>query len=179
MPRTKGRRRARTGSTCTSSSVSWPWSSWPTSSASSAEPSRRRHRPRPRRRRARRHRDRLGRTRMPTRKPSSYERAGSAEVNAMIERVAPDILELLGDGVPRTKHAIVEALAGRHDKQDVVHALIRLAVTGQVEETGGKHALAAADPYPAARPTVLEGDAARAPARRTIPSAGRTLRPRP
>jgi hypothetical protein len=63
---------------------------------------------------------------MPTRKPPSYERAGSAEVNAMIERVAPDILELLGDGVPRTKPAIVEALAGRHDKQDVVHALIRL-----------------------------------------------------
>jgi hypothetical protein len=27
----------------------------------------------------------------------------------------------------------------------VVHALIRLAVTGQVEETGGKYALAAAE----------------------------------
>src|SRR3954447_8291621 len=50
----------------------------------------------------------------------------------MVERVAPDILALLADGVPRTKPAIVEALAGRHDKQDVVHALIRLAVTGQV-----------------------------------------------
>ena len=55
---------------------------------------------------------------------------GTAELNAMIERVAPDILELLADGVPRTKATIVEALAGRHDKQDVVHALIRLAVTG-------------------------------------------------
>jgi HEAT repeat protein len=83
---------------------------------------------------------------MPTRKPSSYERAGSAEINAMIERVAPAILELLADGVPRTKPAIVEALAGRHDKQDVLHALIRLAVTGQVEETGGKYTLAAAEP---------------------------------
>jgi HEAT repeat protein len=71
--------------------------------------------------------------------------AGSAEINAMIERVAPDILELLGDGVPRTKPAIVEALAGRQDKQDVVHALIRLAVTGQVEETGGKYALATSE----------------------------------
>jgi HEAT repeat protein len=81
---------------------------------------------------------------MPTRKPPSYERAGSAEVNAMIERVAPDILELLGDGVPRTKPAIVEALAGRHDKQDVVHALIRLAVTGRVEETGRRYTLAPA-----------------------------------
>ena len=80
-----------------------------------------------------------------TRKPSPYERAGSAEINAMVERVAPSILELLADGVPRTKPAIVEALAGQHDKQDVVHALIRLAVTGQVEETGGKYALAAAE----------------------------------
>ena len=72
--------------------------------------------------------------------------AGSAEVNAMIERVAPDVLELLADGTPRTKAAIVEALAGRHDKQDVVHALIRLSVTGRVEETGGKYTLAAAEP---------------------------------
>jgi len=59
----------------------------------------------------------------------------------MVERVAPSILALLADGVPHTKPAIVEALADRHDKQDVVHALIRLAVTGQVEETGGKYAL--------------------------------------
>ena len=82
---------------------------------------------------------------MPTsaRKPSPYERAGSAELNATVERVAPAILALLADGVPRTKHAIVEALAGRHDKQDVVHALIRLAVTGRVEESGGRYALAA------------------------------------
>ena len=65
--------------------------------------------------------------------------AGSAEVNAMVERVAPAILELLGDGVPRTKPTIVEALAGRHGKQDVTHALIRLAVTGRVVETGGRY----------------------------------------
>jgi hypothetical protein len=78
---------------------------------------------------------------MPTRKPSPYERAGSAEINAMVERVAPSILELLGDGVPRRKPAVVEALAGRHDRQDVVHALIRLAVTDRVEETGGRYVL--------------------------------------
>jgi hypothetical protein len=77
-----------------------------------------------------------------TRKPSPYENAGSAAVNAMVERVAPAILGLLGDGVPRRKPAIVEALAGRHDRQDVGHALIRLAVTGQVEESGGRYALA-------------------------------------
>ena len=85
---------------------------------------------------------------MPTapRQPSPYERAGSAEINATVERVAPAILGLLADGVPRTKPAIVAALAGRHDKQDVVHALIRLAVTGQVEETGGRYTLAGAGP---------------------------------
>jgi hypothetical protein len=31
--------------------------------------------------------------------------AGTAELNAMIERVAPDVLGLLGDGTPRTKSA--------------------------------------------------------------------------
>ena len=74
-----------------------------------------------------------------TRKPSPYERAGSAEINAMVARTAPAILGLLADGVPRSRPAIVEALAGRHAKDDVVHALIRLAVTGQVSETGGKY----------------------------------------
>src|SRR3954451_19054003 len=86
------------------------------------------------------------RTRMPanTRRPNPYEDSGSEAINAMVARVAPSILELLGDGVPRRKPAIVEALTGRHDRQDVVHALIRLAVTGQVEETGGRYALGAA-----------------------------------
>ena len=77
------------------------------------------------------------RTRMPRAKPSAT--TGTAELNAMIERVAPAILGLLADGEPRSKAAIVAALAGRHDKQDVVHTLIRLAVTGRVEETGGRY----------------------------------------
>ena len=77
-----------------------------------------------------------------TRKPSPYERAGSAEINAMVERVAPAILGLLADGVPRSKPAIVEALAGRHDTDDVVLALIRLTVTEKVVENGGKYTLA-------------------------------------
>ena len=68
---------------------------------------------------------------------------GTAELNAMIERVTPDVLELLADGMPRTKAAIVEALAGRHDGGDVALTLIRLAVTGRVEETSGKYVLAA------------------------------------
>jgi hypothetical protein len=68
---------------------------------------------------------------------------GSAEINAMVARVAPAVLELLADGVPRTKAAIVEALAGRHDRQDVISTLIRLSVTGEVEEMGGRHTLPA------------------------------------
>jgi hypothetical protein len=78
------------------------------------------------------------------RKPSPCEGAGSKAINATVARIAPAILELLADGVPRSKPAIVEALAGRHDRQDVVHALIRLTVTGQVVETGGKYTLAMA-----------------------------------
>ena len=58
------------------------------------------------------------------------------------ERIAPDVLGLLADGVPRSKPAIVEALAGRHDREDVALTLIRLAVTGRVVETNGKYALA-------------------------------------
>src|SRR4051794_31948409 len=91
----------------------------------------------------------LHRTRMPRDKrdpaackPSAYEGAGSEAINAMVARVALAILELLADGVPRSKPAIVEALAGRHARDDVVHTLIRLAVTGQVDEAGGKYRLA-------------------------------------
>ena len=80
------------------------------------------------------------------RHPSPYERAGSEAVNATVARVAPAVLGLLADGAPRTKPAIVEALAGRHDKRDAVHTLIRLAVTGRVVETGGRYILAASEP---------------------------------
>jgi len=65
-------------------------------------------------------------------------------INAMVARVAPTILQLLADGMPRTKPAIVAALAGRHEHQDVVHALIRLAVTGQVEEVDRNYTLGTA-----------------------------------
>ena len=57
----------------------------------------------------------------------------------MVDRTAPAILELLGDGVPRSRRAIVEALAGRHGKDDVVRTLMRLAVTGRVDEVGGRY----------------------------------------
>jgi hypothetical protein len=35
--------------------------------------------------------------------PSPYERAGSEAINAMVARVAPAILGLLADGVPRSR----------------------------------------------------------------------------
>jgi hypothetical protein len=76
---------------------------------------------------------------MPHRKPSAL--AGTAELNAMIERVAPDILGLLADGVPRRKPAIVKALADRYAEDDIELTLIRLAVTERVVETGGKYTL--------------------------------------
>ena len=81
---------------------------------------------------------------MPRPRPSTF--TSTAELNDMIERVAPSILELLADGVPRRKPAVVAALAGRHDADDVALALVRLAVTEKVVESGGKYGLAAAEP---------------------------------
>jgi hypothetical protein len=66
-----------------------------------------------------------------------------ADTDAMVARVAPAILELLADGVPRSRRAIIAELAGRHDKQDVALTFMRLVVTGQVVEFGGKYALPA------------------------------------
>ncbi len=74
-------------------------------------------------------------------RPSPYEGAGSEAINTTVARIAPAILGLLADGVPRTKAAIVEALADCYDRQDVTHTLIRLAVTDQVNEVGGKYTL--------------------------------------
>ena len=62
----------------------------------------------------------------------------------MVACTTPAILDLLKDGVPRSKGAIVAALAGRHAKEDVVRTLMRLAVTGRLNEAGGKYTLGAA-----------------------------------
>ena len=78
---------------------------------------------------------------MPRTKPSAL--TGTAELNAMIERVASDILALLADGASRSAAAIAEALAGRHDRQDVLLTLIRLSVTGEVDDGSGQCRLAA------------------------------------
>jgi hypothetical protein len=60
----------------------------------------------------------------------------------MVARTAPAVLALLGDGTPRPRSAIITALADRHSKDDVVRTLMRLAVTGQLNERQGKYSLA-------------------------------------
>ena len=71
--------------------------------------------------------------------PKPYPSSTDTEV--MVERVAPAILELLGDGVPRSRRAIADALADRHPREEVRRTLMRLAVTDRVAETGGKYGL--------------------------------------
>ena len=56
--------------------------------------------------------------------------------------VTPAILELLGDGLPRSRHDIVAALAPQHPKDEVVRTLMRLAVTGRLVEAERKYRLA-------------------------------------
>jgi Asp/Glu/hydantoin racemase len=80
----------------------------------------------------------------PARSSRTSSLSGSAEIEAMVARTAPAILELLEDGTPRAKSAIIIALADRHPKEDVVRTLMRLAVTGQLVETGRKYSLAPA-----------------------------------
>jgi hypothetical protein len=63
-------------------------------------------------------------------------RLSYAELNAATERVAPDLLALLADGLPRSKAAITGALAGRHQKHDVRRAIARLFVLGQLDLRG-------------------------------------------
>ena len=70
---------------------------------------------------------------------SAAKRWSSAHLYATIERVAPDILALLGDGVPRSRGTILTALADRHPREDVRRTLMRLAVTEQLVEKGGKY----------------------------------------
>jgi hypothetical protein len=67
------------------------------------------------------------------------------DLNAAIERVTPDVLALLADGVPRTEAAIVKALAGRHSKQDVKPALARLNVLGRIDLKGSRYTLLTAE----------------------------------
>jgi hypothetical protein len=77
----------------------------------------------------------------PARSSRTSPLSGSAEIDAMVARTAPSVLELLRDGVPRSKNTIIAALADRHPKEDVVRTLMRLAVTGQLIESERKFSL--------------------------------------
>jgi hypothetical protein len=72
--------------------------------------------------------------------PPSYP--SSDDTHAMVARVAPAILALLGDGRPWSRREIVAALAPRHAKDEVVRTLMRLAVTGRLAEGKRKYTLA-------------------------------------
>ena len=69
----------------------------------------------------------------------------SSDTDAMVARVAPAVLALLGDGVPRSRRAIVAALADRHPRDEVARTLMRLAVTDRLAEAGGKYTLASTE----------------------------------
>jgi hypothetical protein len=72
--------------------------------------------------------------------PQAFQ--SSADIGAMIARVTPAVLALLGDGAPHRRQEIVDALADRHPKDDVVLTLVRLTVTGRLVATGNRYALA-------------------------------------
>ena len=91
----------------------------------------------------------------------------------MVARIAPSILELLEDGIPRSRRAFVAALADRYSKGEVVRILMRLAVTGQVIDADHKYSLA-----PATGPGLRRERALPATAPEgswTLPAAGRSI----
>jgi hypothetical protein len=67
--------------------------------------------------------------------------SGSAEIEAMVARTAPAILELLGDGTPRPKSAIITALVDRYPREDLTRTLMRLTVTEKLVEANRKYSL--------------------------------------
>ena len=74
--------------------------------------------------------------------PSRY--TSSDDTHAMVARIAPSILELLRDGIPRRWRVFVAALADRYPKEEIELTLMRLAVTGQILAAGGKYTLSPA-----------------------------------
>jgi hypothetical protein len=77
----------------------------------------------------------------PSRTSMPQHYSSSDDTHAMVARVAPAILELLGDGLPRSRHEVVAALALQHAKDEVVRTLMRLAVTGRLAEDKHKYRL--------------------------------------
>ena len=74
--------------------------------------------------------------------PARRHRAWSSEaLEATIAATAPAILRLLEDGVPRSRRTLVHTLADSHGKADVTCTLMRLAVTGRLDEARGRYTL--------------------------------------
>lgn len=65
------------------------------------------------------------------------------DLEETLARTMPDVLALLADGIARSRREILAALATRHGRDDVKHALMRLAVTGRLVQRGAAYALAA------------------------------------
>jgi hypothetical protein len=74
--------------------------------------------------------------------------ASSADLHTVIAQVTPDVLALLGDGVPRTRGTLIAALAGRHPKDEVRLTVMRLDVVGRLDLQGSYYTLAAAEAEP-------------------------------
>ena len=74
--------------------------------------------------------------------PARRRRAWSSDtLEAAIAATTPAILRLLEDGVPRSRRTLVQALAASHARADVTCTLMRLAVTGRLDETQGRYTL--------------------------------------
>jgi hypothetical protein len=80
---------------------------------------------------------------IPTRSSASGPLGSRDALEAMLARTMPVVLALLADGEPRSRRAIVAALAERHDRKDASHAVMRLAVTGRIVEHQGRFTLPA------------------------------------
>lgn len=65
------------------------------------------------------------------------------DLEAVLARTMPDVLALLQDGVGRLRREIAATLADRHPKDDIKRAIMRLAVTGQLIQTGSAYGLVA------------------------------------
>ena len=65
----------------------------------------------------------------------------SDDTHVMVARIAPAILKLLSDGLPRSRNEMVEALAPQHAKDEVTRTIMRLSVTGRLVQTKNKYGL--------------------------------------
>ena len=72
----------------------------------------------------------------------------SADFDALLARVTPDLLALLGDGLPRSRGTILTALADRHAKDEIKLTVMRLDVLERLVEKGGKYTLPAPEAEP-------------------------------